>query len=287
MRIMLVTTLLLSLTGSPVVAQVNLNLPTEPRHVVDLPRRGPQSGAALFSPPGPGPHPAIVLSHTCAGLLEHVFEWAARAIEAGYVALIIDHLGPRSVKSNCPHNNSVSVTEYAKDAVAGMKHLRSLPFVDGGRIAHMGFSYGAMAGLRAARAAFRSKHLDSERFNAIIAMYPWCNQHEGRGGDHQTNFFDDTDVPLLLILGEDDDEASPYSCIQQAKKNAERGLPATYKVYPKTTHAFDRSFMKDKPFEQRLGNRTVIYRYNESTVRESWRESVAFFALHLGPKKIQ
>jgi len=45
-------------------------------------------------------------------------------------------------------NFSVSVTKYVQDDVAGLRHLRALPVVDGKRIAQVGLSYGAMAGLR-------------------------------------------------------------------------------------------------------------------------------------------
>jgi dienelactone hydrolase len=141
----------------------------------------------------------------------------------------------------------------------------------------MGFSYGAMAGLRSASASFRQKNLGGDRFTAIVAMYPWCNERRGAGGDHQYNFYDDTDVPLFLVLGADDDEASPASCVDQAKKNAAKGLPVSWKVYPKTTHGFDSSLMGDKPFVIRQGTSTVTYRYNAATVAEAWADSLTFF----------
>lgn len=273
--------LFIVLVGSNAVAQVDLGLPKEPRKVV---MHG--SGAALYAPDGPGPHAAVVLSHTCATLGRHVSEWASRLREAGYVALVLDHLEPRKLKFNCPpHANKVSVTTFAQDAVAGMKHLRTLPFVDGQRIAHMGFSYGAMAGLRVASSSFRRKHLGSERFAAVIAFYPWCNERTPLGGDHQYNFYDDADLPLLLLLGADDDEARPATCIQQAKKNARKGLPVSWKVYPNTTHGFDLSHLGGKPLKRQMGNRMVTYRYNPKSVEEAWHDTREFLARHLGSKR--
>jgi dienelactone hydrolase len=270
--------LLLGLVATGADAQVNLALPTQAKSAVVLPGGGAVFGAQLYAPPGPGPHPALVLSHTCAPIHQNIYEWAARALAAGYVVLVVDHLGPRQRTNNCPPDNRVSVTEYAQDDAAAMKHLRTLPFVDGRHIGQMGWSYGAMAGLREASASFRSRYLGGERFTAIVAMYPWCNERAGSGGDHQFNFYDDTDVPLFLALGADDDESSPKSCIEQARKNAAKGLPVTWKLYPATTHSFDDSLLGDRAVSFRRGNQTVTYRYNAATVADSWAESLAFFA---------
>src|SRR6185503_14294352 len=110
---------------------------------------------ALFKPEGAGPFPAVVLSHTCSGLSGSLYNWAERFTAAGYVALIIDHLGPRGRKFNCPpYENNVSVTEFATDSFEALKFLQGQSYVDPQRIVQVGFSYGAMAGLRIASARF-------------------------------------------------------------------------------------------------------------------------------------
>jgi dienelactone hydrolase len=191
--------------------------------------------------------------------------------------LVVDHLGPRGLKTNCPPNNPVSVTEYAQDDVAAMKHIRALAFVDGKRIVQVGLSYGAMAGLRLASEKFRARYVGNERFAAVISLYPWCNEQGGQGyQDHQWNFYDDTTTPLLVLLGADDDEADPRSCIDQARKNADKVMPVEYKVFPATTHAFDHSLMGDKPVVVQQGRRSVTYRYNKQSVDASWKLIVDF-----------
>ena len=210
--------------ATPCSAQVDLAFPQQPERVVKLPVQGAVRGARLYAPEGAGPFPAVVLSHPSGPLRQHMFEWAQRFLAAGYAVLVVDHLGPRNKPSNLDH--SVSVTEYAQDDVAAMRHLRSMPFVDGKRVVQMGLSYGAMAALREASNGFRAKSLGGERFAAIISVYPWCNQQVGtKYQDHQWNFYDDTDIPLLVLLGADDDEADPRSCIDKAKANAAKGLP--------------------------------------------------------------
>lgn len=270
---------------APCAAQVDLAFPREPEREVKLPGRGAFTGARLYAPEGAGPFPAVVLSHTCGPLRQHVFEWAQRFLGAGYAVLVVDHLGPRRIGTNCS-TFTVSVTEYAQDAVAGMRHLRSMPFVDGRRIALMGLSYGAMASLRTASEKFRAKHLDGERFAAIISLYPWCNQQGGREyRDHQWNFYDDTTIPLLVLLGGDDDEADPRSCIEMAKKNAAKGMPVEFTVFPGTTHAFDHSLMGDKPVVTRQGNHTVTYRYNRESVEASWQLALEFLRRRVGDSR--
>ena len=262
--------------AAPCMAQVDRAFPSQPETAVKLPGPGILKGAKLYAPEGAGPFPAVVLSHTCSGLQQHVFEWAQRFLRAGYVVLVADHLGPRGLGNNCPPNNRVSVIQYAEDDVAAMKHLRALPFVDGKRIVEVGFSYGGMAALRLASEKFRKNFVGNERFAAVVSFYPWCNRQGGAGyQDHQWNFYDDTTTPLLVLIGADDD-SDPRSCIEQAKQNAEMCMPVEYRLLPDTTHAFDHSLWGDKPVEVDYGRRTVTYRYNKQSVDTSWALIVDF-----------
>ena len=258
------------------IAQVDLAFPGKPKREVKLPGLGILRGAKLYAPQGAGPFPVILISHTCAGLQQHAFEWAQRFLSAGYAVLVVDHVGPRGLTSNCPPYNRVSVTQYAQDDVMAMKHLRALPFVDGKRIVQVGLSYGAMAGLRLASEKFRATYVENERFAAVVSFYPWCNQYSGQGyQDHQWNFYDDTTTPLLVLLRADDD-SSPRSCIEQATQNAAMGMPVEYRVFPETTHAFDHSLWGDQPVAVQYGYRTVTYRYKRQSVEASWALIVDF-----------
>ena len=46
--------------------------------------------ATLYRPFGPGPFPAVVLLHGCAGVLDKHTGWARQLSEWGYAALIVD-----------------------------------------------------------------------------------------------------------------------------------------------------------------------------------------------------
>jgi dienelactone hydrolase len=287
MRALAIAALSLLCAAPPALAQVNLGFPKQARHSVPMPGSGLLTGSALFAPQGAGPFPAIVISHACAGLRQNSFEWAARAVEAGYVALVVDHLGPRNVAMNCYPNIKVNYNVIAQDSIAGMKHLRTLPFVDGKRIGHMGFSMGAMAGLRITSPSFRKGHVGGEGFAAVVAFYPFCANSLGPDGKMDVNLNSDTDTPLLLLLGEKDDEASPAVCVQQAKANAADGRPVSWKVYPNTTHSFDNSLLGDRPFVREGGGRKFIYRYSAKSTEAAWQDARAFLARYLGGRKPQ
>ena len=264
-------------------ADLDLGFPKEPEREVKLPGRGTFTGARLYAPEGAGPFPAAVLSHTCGRMRQSMFEWAQRFLAAGHVVLVVDHLGPRGAATNCWPNTRVSVTEYAQDAVAALRHLRSMTIVDGKRIVMMGFSYGGMAGLRASSKSFREKYLGGESFAAIFSFYPWCNQQAGTTHqDFQWNFYDDTTTPLLVLLGAEDDDCDPRSCIDKARENAAKGMPVEYKVFPGATHRFDDSSLADKPFVFQRGGQTITHRYNSESVEAAWRLTLEFLGRHAG-----
>src|SRR5262245_61182239 len=57
--------------------------------------------AALVRPDGPGPFPAVVQFHGCAGVENQSYRWASWLAERGYVALVMDSFGPRAVRGDC------------------------------------------------------------------------------------------------------------------------------------------------------------------------------------------
>ena len=76
--------------------------------------------------------------------------WAQSAARQGFVVLLIDFLGPRDVDLVCLRTkNGVNLPRGVRDAMQAADHLRTLPFVDKRRVAHVGFSWGAMVALLA------------------------------------------------------------------------------------------------------------------------------------------
>lgn len=231
----------------------------------------------LSRPAGDGPFPAVVLLHTCAGRSSALDQWAAKLTSAGYVALIIDSLGPRGAANNCGYF-AVSVDDVAGDALAAAAYLRTLPFVDGSRIGAMGFSYGAMAGLRLASAGYMNREAPAKGFQAIIAAYPYCMATTTAEPfrSMQNNFYDDVGTPLLLLIGSADDETDPGQCVARAQSLQAGGEPVSYKLYPGVTHAFDQPSPRDG-----IRVRGHFYRYDAAATEDATRRMDAFFGKYL------
>jgi dienelactone hydrolase len=233
----------------------------------------------LRRPAGDGPFPAVVLLSTCAGVSSALHEWADRLQTAGYVALVVDSFGPRGVSSVCD-SFVVSLDDVAGDALAARDYLRTLAFVDNSRIGAMGFSYGAMAGLRLASAGYmRRATPPNEGFQAIIAVYPFCTPISSSPQYRviQNNLYDDIKTPLLILIGGDDNETDPIQCAAKASHLVAEGEPVSYHVYPGVTHAFDDSrFTGDRPQRGRY-----IYRYDKAATEDAADRMRQFFGQNL------
>jgi dienelactone hydrolase len=224
----------------------------------------------LFIPNGEGPHPAIVMLHTCGGIGSHLNPWAAWLMRDGYVVLKVDSFGPRGVQSVCDRW-TVSVDQVAADALAAAEHLRKLPFVRQDRIAVVGFSYGAMAGLRLASASYLKRKNASAAFRAVVAFYPFCTYTGSMRANPsvQDNFYMDIATPVHLFLGSADDEAPSGLCTSHADGRIKDGQPVSYTVFQGATHAFDMEF------------RPKGYRYDQQAVDRARVEMLEFLARHM------
>ena len=172
-------------------------------------------------------------------------EWAETLAAAGYVVLKVDSFGPRGQRSVCDRW-TVTVDQVAADALAAAAHLRKLPFVDGDRIAVVGFSYGAMAGLRLASASYVKQQKNPTPFRAVVGFYPWCVVMSPAAPPDivalQDNFRDDNTTPVHLFLGGQDTEAPSGPCVAHAERVKRAGQPVSYTVFPDATHGFDVDF---------------------------------------------
>ena len=94
----------------------------------------------LRLPEGEGPFPAAVLLPDCDGISPHERVWGVRLVEQGYAVYLIDSFFTRNVEQTCGEAPDVPVMDDLRGAVA---KLATLPEVDGGRIAVIGWQDGA------------------------------------------------------------------------------------------------------------------------------------------------
>lgn len=191
---------------------------------------------ALYRPDGEGPFPAVVLMHGCAGVRRKDTWWAEAFRRQGYVALVVDSLSGRGFttwedrRKICLGLDLWGSTR-AADLLASLTYVRSLPFVDAGRVAVVGWSHGAWATLDFLASA-SSEMVQGLR--AVVAFYPYCgiaSRASWRGFG--------VDVPVLMLLAEGDTIVSTDSCRRLAKGQTEQGRSVTVKVYPDVGHVFD------------------------------------------------
>jgi dienelactone hydrolase len=217
----------------------------------------PDSGYRLFKPKGAGRHPAVVFVPGCSGFAPefspHHYERAAQRLsEAGYVVVFADYLRRRGVET-C---GSVSHSEAGGDAVAAAAWLKAQPYVDGTRIAALGWSYGGGAVL----AALADHAADQLPFSRAIVYYPDC-----RSVRPWT-----TGTPLLVLLA-GEDSVAPGAWCQTVLTSGDIAGTSKVVVYPGAQHAFDAA---ELPPKLRIGFGTIGHQPEAAAA--AWRQVLEF-----------
>lgn len=214
----------------------------------------------LSKPKGKGPFPAVVLLHTCLGLPEAQASIGERIAAWGYVALFVDDFATRGLKETC----AVDFNEALPDAYGALAYLSSLPYVDPGRIAAVGFSQGGDTALRIATGR-GSAGSEGAVFKAAAAFYPPCANLAGAA----------LDIPTLIVVGAKDEVTPAADCARLADRQA-RGL-AKLVVYPGAAHGFDIP-------EFGAGTKVMgmLLAYDRNAAQRSWAELRSFLAARFG-----
>ena len=237
---------------------------------------------ALYKPEGAGPFPALVLHHQCGGLGNSrwqnvsMLNWAKEAVARGYVALLIDSLGPRGIDTVCLGPRSgVNLGRGVKDALQAADHLRTLDYVDKKRIALAGYSWGAMVGVLASSKQWGTTLGPGGRFAAVVSFYPGCFTIRPPAGNPYEIVNDDIDQPLLVLMGEKDTETPPSDCVSRLEAARAAGAPVEWHVYPGITHCWDCENLNGFSKVDGRGNR-VVYYYDGSATQDSARRMFEF-----------
>jgi dienelactone hydrolase len=187
----------------------------------------------LRQPAGKGPSPAAVLLHGCNGNWRQLdARWGERIARWGYVTLAVDSFGPRGLRNTCTNGAPIDM---ARDAYRALDFLVTQPFVDGARVAAIGFSQGGWLALTSVERGI-IEQTSSNKFRAAIAFYPPCRSFRG-----------DMTVPTLILIGERDDWTPAGECRNMVDGRDDFGisrqegasLPVKLIVYPEAYHAFD------------------------------------------------
>lgn len=238
---------------------------------------------AIYKPEGRGPFPALVLFHTCGGLRPEIRDWTKEVLSRGYAVFVLDSFSQRGLKTNCVPPSRINFWRGAKDAFQALDHLARFEFIDPGRVALMGFSWGAMAGLLTDSQSVAEAFSPEKRFVAVVGFYPAC-YFPALGDLREIEFLrPDTDRPALVLMGELDTETPPSDCLPRLEALREKGVSVAWHVYPKTTHCWDCSSIDG--FTKTFRGNAVVYHYDKSTADDSARRAFDFLDARLKPAR--
>src|SRR5579872_1325712 len=269
---------LLSLACGPTLAQEPAKFGPAPTPLV-IPEtyKGAeiQLKAWVQTPGGAGPFDIVMLVSGCNGLdppgWAHLQGWAAWLMQLNYAVMIVDSFGPRGVTNACDNGELVPGQLHAADLYTAAAYISRFPQFRGRKIGAIGFSHGGWGILEAAsdrisaiadlRARLAKEHIG---ISAFVAVYPACYRHI------RARF----DVPMLIIIGENDDWTPAWACERLAAYPRLPGPELRLKVYPRAFHVFD----VEKPPRRYFGH---VLEYNAEATANAKREIQDFFARHL------
>lgn len=197
--------------------------------------------AQLYKPDGNGPFPVVIALHACGGLsgggeavLPRYREWTERLLGAGYAVLWPDSFGSREVGPQCREKDRkvLARRERVADVTASHRWLAAQGWAAHDRISLIGWGHGASAVLWAVRPQLAARGREAD-YRSAIAFYPECRISARTGWS--------TRVPTLLLLGGNDDVASPAQCRQMVDGARGRSALTRVEVYPGALHDFDRA----------------------------------------------
>lgn len=222
----------------------------------------------LTLPPGPGPHPVVILLHGCGGVGGNQLLWARRLLGWGYGSLVLDSLAPRGQRSVCAPDRQplVTRTDRAGDAIAAARWLAQVPGVDAGRIGVLGGSHG---GATAATLALREFEAQSGGLiRGVVDYYGACRQPERQGT-----------TPMLALAGEADSWSNPAAACRAFAARLPPGRDFTVQTYPGVVHAFD-----NPQLTQRRESEGHAMQYDAAAAEDSFRRVRAFLDRVLAPR---
>lgn len=200
-------------------------------------RDGTMLTGLLARPQGPGPFPAVVAMHGCAGLWTgsgrvsaREEDWSQRLVAAGYAVLLPDSFRPRGLGALCnDRDRSLTPRGRAQDALGGADWLAAQPFIAPGQTSLLGWSNGGSTALHVAGSAA------ARAFHKVVAFYPGCRVILKSGWRAH--------VPTGILHGLADDWTPAAPCEKLAAQGG-----AQFTGYPNAFHNFDHP---DLPLRER------------------------------------
>lgn len=224
---------------------------------VSFPNGELKLGGYLSAPAGEGRFPGVLVIHENRGLNEHTRDVARRFAKAGFVALASDALarrgGTSAMKSPDEARTAIGTIteeEALSDLEAALVYLDTLPKVQTGKLASVGFCWGGARSFALAT--------QSSRLRAAVVFY---------GSAPPAEKLVAVKCPVLGLYGETDERiTSQVPQVAAALKEAGKSFDS--KIYPGAGHAFFNDTGE---------------RYNAEAAKDAWTRTLEFLRAHLTP----
>ena len=221
----------------------------------------------LFLPAGEGPFPTAVLLHGCDGLGDSAEPRALEMAAQGYAAVLVDSLTPRNIdwRMNCDGRVLLG-PQRAADVLVALDYARRQPGLDAGALFLVGYSHGAWTALEALHygdglppGLTDGPEEPLAGLRGVVAWYPYCGLASTFGAGWEA------DIPVLMLLAEEDEITDPAPCAAVAAEQEVHGHTVKVNLYPGVSHGFDL-------------NADWVVRYDPDTADRARRAQYRFLA---------
>ena len=195
----------------------------------------------LFLPEADEPRPAVLLFHGCGGVKPSLLTRAQELAGQGYVAIIVDSFTGRNIDWEQVCAGQVMFGDQrAADVLVALEYARNHSAIDAQKLFVTGYSHGGWAVLESLtyneelpRGLLDSPSKPLTGLRGVIAWYPYCGiGTHFRDGWHK-------DIPVLMLLAEEDEITDAIPCASIAQEQAASGLPVEWHLFENVSHGFD------------------------------------------------
>ena len=188
--------------------------------------------AKVFFPPYiKSSYNAVILSHGSGGVRKYHNRYVEFLTEAGYVVFQINHYLARGIRYSKTFSEVSGIT-FMNDAYKALEIVKKYDNID--KIAYLGWSQGGVGPILS-HFDDLVERISENRFDTAIAIYPYCG------------FTFDADIqtqtPLLIITGRDDDLTPEEPCITLRDKFAKNDRVFDLVSLKGARHGFDNPFL--------------------------------------------